>query len=73
MARMNGVAPFIVTASMLAPFSTKYSITSYMPEWHAKCRGVHRKLSSDWRLALKHENIALRLVLKYENTKKNRN
>ena len=54
MARIKGVAPFMAVASMLAPSPNRYSTRSFMPQWHAKCKGVHLKLSVAWMFALEN-------------------
>lgn len=56
MALIRGVAPLSATASMLAPKFSRYSTTSFTPQWHAKCNGVHLKLSWALTLALKKKH-----------------
>jgi len=53
MARISGVAPLSALASMFAPALRRNSTTSLMPLWHAKCSGVHWKLSVALTSALK--------------------
>ena len=59
MALISGVAPLMVEASRYALWSSKYSTTSFRPAWHAKCNGVHLKLSWAFTWALKIHDIML--------------
>ena len=59
MALISGVAPLMVVASRYALWSSKYSTTSFRPAWHAKCNGVHLKLSWAFTWALKIHHIML--------------
>lgn len=55
MALLKGVELVIETASIMAPDLTRSSTISCWPAWHAKWRGVHRKLSVAFTLALQNK------------------
>jgi len=67
MARISGVAPLTALASMFAPALRRYSTTSLMPLWHAKCSGVHLKLSVALTSALKQTDDYAEKMNKFFN------
>lgn len=66
-ARMRGVPPLMVCASISAPLSSSSWTRSTCPEWHAWCNGLHLKLSLALTSALK-DNKVVHSIWHFEST-----
>lgn len=66
-ARMRGVPPLMVCASISAPLSSSSWTRSTCPEWHAWCNGLHLKLSLALTSALE-ENKVMHSIRHFEST-----
>ena len=66
-ARMRGVPPLMVCASISAPLSSSSWTRSTCPEWHAWCNGLHLKLSLALTSALE-DNKMMHSIWQSEST-----